>query len=754
MTKIYTKEELDEMIESEKGFDSKGKKDLAIHKVAIKGDLEGVKYLLQNGYKVTTNGYDKLRAIHYAVASGNYELVKFLLEKKSKATQTDKYKRTPLHYISKNTTLDIIELLIEKGADINAVTRIAGWSRGIYRENSPFYYALLYASEEIIDYFFKNAELITSESEYNLLTSVLSSNGTEIAEKYLNSIGKSLRNYGKDMQYIFSNNLSHHFPKKFPMDLYVKYDVRYDGIEMNIVENGNLEFIKILEKQGFDFNKPIHNRLPFITAYKQNKDKEVVDYILNNPNINISLTSGNKDDFYFDFYGTGISMHFGNYSSLLLEAVNKKNLEDIKRFLKTEEISEIMIFAALSGIFFYHSDEEEKPLEYLIENYYDKINPFRIFTKDKKLTMIDVIVQKYRGKNKDKILTDFCKNENVKRYLFDNYHDIYEKLGFKDYEEEVNKQADGENIKTEFLKYEQIILNSGSSPLTVKAISYNKFEYINADGKTYKSLPKSINQEEKDLFKAFKKKLKEKYNEIKNEAEKYMEENKSYTYKDWKTKYLSSTFKDITTGILWAEITEPNKRKLFFILEDGSVMNLDEDEIILNHKAEIKVIHPIHLTEKEIETSQNIIDDYEIEQVIPQINRIIYKSEKLNQNYFDEFNGNVIESRTFRKRFYKKTDWSNPYIYHNRDRKWHTGAVLEHGIFYSYDKMYLWNDEQNPENKGDVTVTINFSGYHIKAKLNQQESVTIKSVELNKTFKEIPDYILSEIYYELTKLLK
>lgn len=727
--KSYSMEELDKMIEAEKGFDNKGKQDLAIHKVAASGDIEGVKYLLNNGYKITTNGYNKARPIHYAVQSGNYELVKFLLERKSKPGQTDKNKKTPLHYISKNTGIDIIKLLVEKGADINSTDKVPGWNRGEYFEHSPFYYAILYGNEEVVDFFFDNAELIANIDETRLIESVLRNNGCKVAEKYLNLKGKSLKKGFDDLKLIFRNNINEDFAK----ELYKDYGFRYKGIEADILKKGDGKFFKLLEDDGFDFSKPLNGEFPIVFVYRENTNKSALDYILKDNALKLEF-SGDKNDFYFDFYGTGISIHYGDYSSLLLEAVKKKNFEDMKRFLEYEEISDIIIFAALDGLFYYHNSDEEKLLEYLTGKYYDKINPFRAFTKDKE-NLIDVLVKHYGGDNKLKVLKNLATDKNVKIYLKDNYFSVYDELGFKE-EKEIPKS-------NYFKDYKKLVFEAEGKTFEITALKYNKFEIKSSDGKTYKSLPKTVGEKEKDLFKSFKKNLKDEYKELMELLEYSLKSVKGMRKGDMKRDYkFSRTFKDILTGVLWVLYdVKPQKgvvsyssdkyRDFFFFTEDETALNLDGEEIVIENNDIFSVAHPLQLTKEQLKKAGEYLEDYEIQQPVEQIERLVYIPKDGELDYIDDFAGLEVDSRAFRRKFHKT---------------WSYGKVGDHGIFNYYEQTLPWVDW--------LKIKVNFSGYHIKAKLVKEPFVTVGRIEFSKKLKEIDRIYLSELYRDFAVFFK
>lgn len=89
---------------------------------AISGDLERVKYLLDNGTAVDAEDADKRTALHWAAANGRIELVEFLVnEKNANINHADEDKWTPLMSAASAGHADVVNFLLSKGASVNAV---------------------------------------------------------------------------------------------------------------------------------------------------------------------------------------------------------------------------------------------------------------------------------------------------------------------------------------------------------------------------------------------------------------------------------------------------------------------------------------------------------------------------------------------------------------------------------------------------------------------------------------------------------
>ncbi len=420
-----------------------------------------------------------------------------------------------------------------------------------------------------------------------------------------------------------------------------------------------------------------------------------------------------------------------------------KNLKNLKILnLTGNKISNIIPLENLTGI----KDLSLKSNEKVINNL-----PGCLRNMDRKTLLQHIKTQKVKRSYKNisyanlNSLKSDCKilknnNNNCEKLYyseFDNY--LLDKLELFYYYVD---------IYTKISVNKTIELIIEEDDLDIKVVN-NKSFIFNHKGNIIKSFPKTVMESTRNEFKNFKKKLKNDYKSVTALLEESMVSynGRAIHIVQLLRNYLfeNSLFKKLSLSILWGEYEkndeyEENKDsifkyfffnlrkpvKVFFMLEDGTFTDLDGNEIKVDKSNLIKPIHPVELTDEELKKAKDFIIDYEIIQPFKQIERSIYKSNE-EINYFDEFEGKNIPSATFRKALHKK---------------WNYGAIREHGIFYYYTKEY-------PLSEDSLYVTLNFSGHHIKAKLNKEETVTLGKVEFGKNFNEIDDLILSEIYNEL-----
>ncbi|XP_077997116.1 putative palmitoyltransferase ZDHHC13 [Glandiceps talaboti] len=87
----------------------------------ISGDIEKVKFYLDNGYDVNYGAGEKRTSLHYGAGNGHLDICKLLLKAGAQVNAADEDNRTSLHYAADSGHFDICKLLLEAGAKIDAV---------------------------------------------------------------------------------------------------------------------------------------------------------------------------------------------------------------------------------------------------------------------------------------------------------------------------------------------------------------------------------------------------------------------------------------------------------------------------------------------------------------------------------------------------------------------------------------------------------------------------------------------------------
>jgi len=96
---------------------------LQFHEYVDRGDIEGVRKMIQHGFfpVATENGENS--ALILAADSGNQEIVDLLLDNGANVNYCSDTGETPLAAACFNGSIELVKLLLEKGANIEHVDR-------------------------------------------------------------------------------------------------------------------------------------------------------------------------------------------------------------------------------------------------------------------------------------------------------------------------------------------------------------------------------------------------------------------------------------------------------------------------------------------------------------------------------------------------------------------------------------------------------------------------------------------------------
>ena len=129
-----------------------------IHELAQKGDLEGVKTLIeQNPELVNAKDENGRTPLHWACRGVHLGVVKFLMSKGADVNAEDNNKVVPLHSLAVRNSHEAIEALLSKGANVDAKD---------YGGHTAFHYAAMYDAAEVAALLIKKGADIESRDDY------------------------------------------------------------------------------------------------------------------------------------------------------------------------------------------------------------------------------------------------------------------------------------------------------------------------------------------------------------------------------------------------------------------------------------------------------------------------------------------------------------------------------------------------------------------------------------------------------------
>ncbi len=164
-------------------------------------------------------------------------------------------------------------------------------------------------------------------------------------------------------------------------------------------------------------------------------------------------------------------------------------------------------------------------------------------------------------------------------------------------------------------------LDYGSRQLMAYIDDKDKFVLKNEEGKVIKALPaprqgddEALIKETKALFTTAKKEYKQVLTMQTARLYEAMCSERTWTVSDW-TEYLFShpLMKRLITRLVWLEVDKDGKvLQSFRPSDDGSLLNLEDDEITLNTAQFVKVAHKVLVSDEEAEAWREHFKDYKV----------------------------------------------------------------------------------------------------------------------------------------------
>ncbi|QER40077.1 DUF4132 domain-containing protein [Acinetobacter suaedae] len=173
-----------------------------------------------------------------------------------------------------------------------------------------------------------------------------------------------------------------------------------------------------------------------------------------------------------------------------------------------------------------------------------------------------------------------------------------------------------------------LTLEYGSRILTAYVDDKDKFVLKNEDGKIIKALPaarqgddESLIKEAKSLFSSSKKEFKQVIDLQTQRLYEAMCSERTWSSVDWQ-EYLFAhpIMKRLIQGLVWLEISsEGTVLQSFRPSDDGSLLNLEDDEIELAQDSQIKVAHGVLISAEDAEAWQAHFKDYKVKFLFEQM---------------------------------------------------------------------------------------------------------------------------------------
>jgi hypothetical protein len=301
----------------------------------------------------------------------------------------------------------------------------------------------------------------------------------------------------------------------------------------------------------------------------------------------------------------------------------------------------------------------------------------------------------------------------------------------------------------------ELVLDFGERQFNIKLNSDLSFIITDNNGKKFKDLPKpnksddaQKSSESVSFFKDLKKEIKAQIKIQKERLENGFSSNRLWKFNAWSELFLKNPMmKQFALNLLWGEYKEGGLKKTFRFLEDGSFLDINEEEIKFDSNNDIGLVHPIELSKDKLETWKEQFNDYEIVQPFKQLERNVYyiKKEDEDKSSLDDFMGYLITRASLKNKLFNKG--------------WQRGSVQDAGCYYEYYKdldSYKMSVELSFE--GDCVggfddyddVPIKHIVFYVSDTVKRGSYIyDTPSNENVFSLKQIPKRLYSEIYNEI-----
>lgn len=258
------------------------------------------------------------------------------------------------------------------------------------------------------------------------------------------------------------------------------------------------------------------------------------------------------------------------------------------------------------------------------------------------------------------------------------------------------------------------IFDYGTRSFRVYLTSALELEVYDEQGKRLKNMPAPGKKDEpekakaaNDAYKLLKKQLKTVVTNQKLRLEQAMSTERLWNVDKWKELFVKNpVMHQFATGLIWGLYADGKLLDTFRYMEDGSFNTVDEEEYSLPAEGTIGLIHPIELTEENLENWKEQLSDYEIVQPLEQMERSIYRlsEEEKKQTELTRFGGKLLNGMSLSGKL--------------QNMGWYRGSVVDGGGYFTFYRE-----------DGAIGVELEFSGCSVGY---ENEEVTVYGVQFYK----------------------
>ncbi len=291
----------------------------------------------------------------------------------------------------------------------------------------------------------------------------------------------------------------------------------------------------------------------------------------------------------------------------------------------------------------------------------------------------------------------------------------------------------------------ELELDYGERKFIAKLGEQFKVELKSPEGKTIASLPEPRKDEDETLAKDAKKAYSSAKKEIKNIVQMQTERlyealctQRTWRFEDWNL-YLNkhAIMRRLLQGLIWTELREGQMVSTFRPLDDGTLTDVNDDEVTLDPAALVGVAHDTNLPAEIVSGWQAHLVDYKVAPLFQQFGKGSYVLPKDREDHKEitDFKGHLLETFALRGRATKLG--------------YQRGSAEDGGWFYTYQKrfptlglaatMEFTGNGLPEENRVVALTNLSF------ARTGAGENMSASALPL----KEIPKVLLSECFNDM-----
>ncbi|ATO48365.1 DUF4132 domain-containing protein [Brevibacillus laterosporus] len=243
------------------------------------------------------------------------------------------------------------------------------------------------------------------------------------------------------------------------------------------------------------------------------------------------------------------------------------------------------------------------------------------------------------------------------------------------------------------------IFSYGQRTFTVKVNNDRQLHVTNDEtGKVVKNLPAPAQKDDATLAEQAKLEFAQLKKDVKNlvtiqslRLEESLSKQRLWSTAAWKNLFVENVMmQKFAIGLIWGVYEEGKLKDTFRYMDDGTFNTVDEEEFECKEEALIGLVHPIELNKEDLQAWKTQLEDYEMKQPFPQLDRQLYfpTEEHLKNNRVSDLPEEEYSPTAFPKNLEKYG--------------WYKGMAQDAGFFYEFYKEY-----------GDMIVELKFSGTSI-----------------------------------------